>query len=53
MFKHLFWGIIVLMLATIGGYVALIITGHPEAAYELGGAVLLAAFAGMIVFSVA
>lgn len=45
MFKHIFWGVVVLLLAVIGGYVALTVAGYSDQANALGGgAVLLAAF---------
>jgi len=52
MFKHLFWGIVVLILAVIAGYVALTITGHPDSASALGGAVALAVVAAIIAISI-
>lgn len=50
MFKHIFWGLVVVILAVIAGFVALTITGHPEAASDLGGAVALAVVVAIFIW---
>ena len=46
--KHIFWGIVVRVVATIGAYTGLAIAGYPEQAEALGGAV--AFIIGMTIF---
>lgn len=38
--KHIFWGIIILVIAVLGSYVGLTISGHPEEAQKLGAGAL-------------
>lgn len=38
--KHIFWGVILLVLGFLGAYVGLVVTDHTEEAKALGGGAL-------------
>ena len=50
MLKHFFWGIVVLLVAVIVGYVALTITGHSDQASALGTSVMIALALGYMIW---
>lgn len=38
MFKHIFWGVIVLTISFLAAYVGLTMAGYPKEAHDLGSA---------------
>lgn len=38
MFKHIFWGVVVLTITFLGAYVGLTVAGYPKEAHDLGSA---------------